>query len=448
MNAHLQHASLLVAHRRFAEAEKEIAAALALEPDHPLAHVLLARCLVGREQYDQAMGHAQQAVGLAPDWPAAHFVLATVWLAKNDPKKAEAAARETLTLDPHDADNQLLLGRIQFLQCRWEEALASAETALGIDPEHQGALNLRAECLRKLGRTGPAESQLRGALAVDAENAQTHANLGWLSLQLGNRQPASEHFREALRLDPELESARSGVVESLKAWNPVYRLFLKYVFQMQRLGLRARWMVVLGAWLFYMIASQIAAAMPRLARLIWPLMGAYLMLVLLTWLAVPLANLALQLHPFGRLALSRDERRASNWIGGFLLAALVAGIGYLIQPNVVARDAGLFCGLMVLPLTATFSAQWQRPRRMMAIYTLLVGLLGFYVFGLDLLRALDLLPGLLRAFCPVWLAWPLAVLYPLCVAGFVLGTAFSLVAGNILMSIRWQRKSARNGLLF
>ena len=239
-----------------------------------------------------------------------------------------------------------------------------------------------------------------------------------------------------MRLDPELDSARSGVVEALKAWNPVYRLFLKYVFQMQRLGLRGRWLVVLGAWLFFVIASQVAAASPPVALVIWPLLGAYLLLVLLTWLAVPLANLALQLHPFGRLALSRHERRAANCIGGFLLAAIAAGIGYLIHPNVLARDVGLFCGLMVLPLAATFSAQWQQARRIMTIYTLLVGLMGLYVLGLDQL----LLPGPLRAACPAWLGRLLVSLYLPCAIGFAMGTVFSLVAGNVVMSIRWQRK--------
>ena len=55
-----------------------------------------------------------------------------------------------------------------------------------------------------------------------------------------------------------------------------------------------------------------------------PLLVAYLAFALGTWFAGPLANLSLRLHPFGRLALARDERIASSWIGGFLLAAVAS----------------------------------------------------------------------------------------------------------------------------
>ena len=309
-------------------------------------------------------------------------------------------------MDPQNADNQLLLGRIQFLQSRWDESLAAAEAALGIDPEHQGALNLRAECA-KLGRTGPAESRLRGALAVDAENAQTHANLGWLSLQLGNRQPAIEHFREALRLDPELDSARSGVVESL-GLEPGLSPVSEVRFSDAKAG----------------NAGPLDSCPRRLAVLCdcqpgrrgEPAAGAGDLAADGRLSAAGAAHLVgraagesgpaiAPLRPLGGVA--RRERRASNCIGGFMLAALVAGIGYLIHPNFAARDVGLFCGLMILPLAATFSAQWRQARRMMAIYTVLVGLMGLYVIALDLL----LFSGPLRGACPVWLGRLLVSLF-------------------------------------
>ena len=52
---------------------------------------------------------------------------------------------------------------------------------------------------------------------------------------------ALEHFREALRLDPNLQYAQAGIVEALKARNPIYRWMLGYFLWMGRLSDRAKW---------------------------------------------------------------------------------------------------------------------------------------------------------------------------------------------------------------
>ena len=63
----------------------------------------------------------------------------------------------------------------------------------------------------------------------------------------GNPLKAMEHFREALRLDPEMEWARAGIVEAMKARNFVYRWMLAYFLWMARLDSRVRWGLVIGA---------------------------------------------------------------------------------------------------------------------------------------------------------------------------------------------------------
>ena len=215
----------------------------------------------------------------------------------------------------------------------------------------------------------------------------------------------------------------------LKAWNPVYRLFLAFLFRMQRLGTRGQWLVILAAWFFYQCVRQWAISSPAMAPILWPLCYAYLAFVVITWLASPLGNLALRLHPWGNLALSRDERTGANWIGGFLLAAIVAGIGYFITENRAAGDLALGCGLMVLPLAATFSIHEPTPRRRMKTYTLVVGLAGLFS----------------QTFFALPAAWqktqPQIVqsLAGLGVSVFIFGAVLSLIAANVMRSIRWKR---------
>ncbi|NQU21226.1 MAG: tetratricopeptide repeat protein [Candidatus Nealsonbacteria bacterium] len=333
MNAHLERGRLLYGQRRFEQAEQEIGLGLAEMPNDPLGHALMALCLVQREQYDEATEHAEQGVGLAPDLSFMHYTLAQVWLVRNHLDKAAAAVNEAISLDPLQAHLHVLLGKIEFMRDRWEPMLQSADAALAIDPEDTDAQNLRAQALRNLGRGASAADQLQAALQADPDNPWTHANLGWNYLETGRRDKAMEHFREALRLDPELEWARRGVVETLKARSRIYRMLLKFFLWMEKRSQAGQWSLILGLWIAFMVARQVVKAVPASGVILWPLMGAYIVFCLTTWLAVPLANLALRLHPFGRLALSRDERRASNWIGGFLFGGLISGVVYLLHPS-------------------------------------------------------------------------------------------------------------------
>ncbi|MBN2473804.1 MAG: tetratricopeptide repeat protein [Pirellulales bacterium] len=432
MVAHFERAWLLFRQGRLEQAEKEIAQGFAQDPGSPLGHAVLAWCLAARQQYEEATREAQEAVGQGPDVPFAHATLARVWFLRRHLDKAETSAAEAIALDPLQPDHVVLQGQIRFARQQWQAAKEAADRALALDPEHVDALNLRAEALRKLGQATSAEDQLIAALAVDPDDAGTHASLGWVYLEQGDRAKAMQHFREALRLDAELESARAGAVETLKAFNPVYRGFLKYIFWMQRLGTQGQWAVILGAWFGYMIVRRVAEANPTAAKWLWPLIAGYLVFVLVTWLAQPLANLALRLHPFGRLALSRDERIGSNWVGGCLLVAIVAAVGYGLRPESIAQDVAIVFGLMLLPLGATFQAAVPWPRKPMIIYTAVVALAGLcsIVVGALPRLALETLP--LPLVLLVALAHLLSLLFPW-------GAVLSLFAGNILMSIRWKQ---------
>ncbi|MCR4411274.1 MAG: tetratricopeptide repeat protein [Thermoguttaceae bacterium] len=431
MAAHLERAKVLLLQRRYADAEAEAGLALAERPDDESAHRVMALCLLERERFDEATEHAQQAVALGPDVPAAHYTLAVVWARRNYLDRAEAAVREAIALDPDDADCRVLLGRILLARKRWEEALAAAEQAMALDPEHVEALNVRAEALRGLGRTGVAEEELVSALQVDPDDAWTHANLGWTALENGQRAQAMERFREALRLNPELEWARLGVVETLRAHNPLYRVLLRYFFWVGRLSTGAQWAVILGAYVGYRVVLEVARTHPALGPWLAPVIVAYLVFALGTWLGRPMMNLALRLHPFGRLALSDDERRGANVVGGFLLAAALAAAAYWGLSFRLALPVAIFCLGMVLPLAATFQSATPWPRKGLWVYTGVVALLGIAPWVLAVLNALGVFGPASddRVLSLMVLAW----------RGFALASVLSLFAGNILMSISWKR---------
>jgi tetratricopeptide (TPR) repeat protein len=434
MTAQLERAWLLYERSRYEMAEKEVGLALAQAPDDPQAHALMALCLLQREQFGEATEHARRAVSSAPDMPFPHYVLARVWEARNHLDEAETAVREAVRLDPSEPNYHAFLGVLRLRRSDWDGALAAGEAALALDPEHVEAVNLRAQALRRTGARQSAHAELTEALRTEPDEAATHANLGWNYLEEGDRAKAMEHFCEALRLDPEMEWARIGVLETLKSYNPLYRGLLKYFLWMQGLGERGQWGVILGAWVIYIVLRRVAAANAALAPWLTPILVGYLLFVLATWLAVPLANLTLRLHPFGRLALSREERTASNWIGGFLLVAGVAGISYWISGDNFARHVFLLFGLMLLPVGATFRCESPWPRKALVIYSLVIGAIGLVRFGLLMLPYVVDLKTV-----PLIVLRLAVLLLPALNLLFPLGAVLSLFAANIVTSIRWRR---------
>ena len=322
-----QRGVLLLQQGRFELADREFRQDLAQDPDNPLSHAYLALCLNRGDRHDEALREADEAVRCAPDLAFTHYVRGVALQGSKRLAEAEAAAREATRLDPEDADYPSLLASIAMARRDWKAALAASDRGLALDPEHANCLNLRAMALVQLGRKDEAARTLGSALADDPENALTHANQGWALLHRGDHKQALEHFREALRIDPDMEWARVGIVEALKARFLVYRLMLGFFLWMGRQSSVAQWAVILGLVFGRQILASVARSAPGLAPFIRPILVLTFAFVLMTWISSPLFNLALRFNRFGRLALSREQKVQSNWIGAcFFLAAVLFAV--------------------------------------------------------------------------------------------------------------------------
>ncbi|HMJ90321.1 MAG TPA: tetratricopeptide repeat protein [Candidatus Acidoferrum sp.] len=385
MNPHLSRALLLIEQNRHELAEQELRQALADEPQEAYAHALLAQCLAARELFPDATAEIQQAIHLAPDFAFAHYVHARILYDRNHHDEALLAIREAIRLDPEDADYCALLAAIHFDDKRWQQTLESSERGLQNNPEHIGCTNIRAMALQKLGRSNEAQSTIESALSKNPESALTHANQGWALLRSGKSKEALGHFKEALRLDPENEWARAGIVEALKARNFIYAIFLKYFFFMSRLSSNMQWGVIVGGYIGNRILAGVARSNPDIAPWVLPLRILYIAFVILTWTAQPLFNLLLRLNRFGRLALSREQIVASNWVGATVALALVFLLGVFVTPFAMTCSlAALVFGGLIIPIAGTFSCNSGWPRKVMAAYTISMAAVGLVSITLGL----------------------------------------------------------------
>jgi tetratricopeptide (TPR) repeat protein len=391
MGFHLERALMLYEHSRFDLAEREVRMDLEADPSNATAHALLALCQAERGEIREATWSAQEAVTREPDLSFAHYALASVMQDRERLDEAQQSILEAIRLDPKNTNYLAQLASVRCDQGRWQEALEATEQGLRLDPEHVACINLRALALNKLGRAAESRAAIESALARDPLNAVTHANLGWACLQKGDAAKAQEHFREALRLDSEFAMARHGIVECLKTRYAIYRILLRFMLWMAGLSKPWQWGIILGgaaAYLILLFVMEWNEEGSWWARLIWPLLIAYLAFGVLTWIADPLFNLLLRLDRFGRLALSPAQRTASSWVGVCLAVALTSLLVALLSGAHVAWAAAALSGILVVPITGVFNCPPGPSRRIMVHYTM--GIVSCGAIGIFLLSTIPI----------------------------------------------------------
>lgn len=342
---------VLLSTRRYADAERELRRQLGANPDDAALHMLLSLSLGSQDKHVEATEEAQRAIALDPLEPGAYHALAAALLQRHRFDEALSANSEALRLDPYNADYHGLKAAALLEKRDWSGGLAAADAGLACDPEDDTCRNLRAMALRQLGRRREAQATMLDQLRKSPDNALTHANQGWGCLHGGDHAKALEHFREALRLDPDMNYAREGILEALKARNVVYRLLLKWKLWMGTLSGRAQWGVIIGLYLCYRATVSMARTMPGLRPLLVPIIALYAGFVLLTWAGDPIFDSLLRINRFGRLSLTAPRRRASNlFLAGLALLPVGGVLAYVTGDWEWLLPAG---GLALVALAGT-----------------------------------------------------------------------------------------------
>lgn len=368
MNPNLNRALLLLEQGRFDMAEQELRQVIGADPQDAYPRALLSMCLSERERFDEALEEAGQAVHLAPDFAFAHYAMAQVLKERNRTKDALASIREAIRLDPTDPDYQCLESSLLLDRRDWKAALEAADRGLELDAEHVGCSNLRAIALTRLGRRDEAGATIDATLQKDPDNSVSHANQGWTLLENRRRKDAMVHFKESLRLDPGNDWAKAGLVEAIKAGNPIYAIMLAYFLFMQKLPQGAQWGIILGGYFGNRYLAGLSEDNPALSPWLLPLRALYLIFVLLTWLAQPIFNLMLFLHPYGRHALEDEQRAQAKLVGTCIILGLsAAAIGFLIPGQARFITLALVFGLLSIPVASIHGCASGWPRTVMIL---------------------------------------------------------------------------------
>lgn len=380
MNAEhlIQRATLLMQQGRFPLAEETLRQALIGAPDHAPIHAYLALCLAqDRDRLPAAEQAAAQAVHRDPTSPLSFYALTVVRAERGQLSSALESIATAIQIDPENAEYYGLQASLWARQNQWTQALRSAEQGLAYDPDHSSCSGLRSLALERLGRVTDALGEADRAIRHNPDSADAHASRGWALLNQGDYRAAQVSFREALRLEPANDFARSGMISAINSGNFLFRWFSRIFQFLSRLDSRWQIGLVIGAWFLMRTLNQAAQNNPSLAPWVLPILGLYLLLVLMSWIMQPLFNTALRFHPFGKYLLSHREKWASNLISGTLAWGAATGAIASIRffdPLAIALNM-IFAFQMTIPLAIALNTTATWARNLATGFTIAFGIL-------------------------------------------------------------------------
>lgn len=341
----LNRAQSLIDVGRYEMALKELEKAMELNPDNGHAWLLMLICYTKMGAADKAINIARQLLGSYPEEALIYFLLALNLVDKEQLEEAEKIALAGLNIAPNYVNLFGVIGRIHLIRKDWEKALEYANEGLAVDPSNVDCLNIRVRALTQLGRKDELKASMEDTLSAAPNNPYTHNNIGWSKLQAGDHEGAKGHFAEALRINPNMEDARVGLLEALKAKNFFYRIFLNWMFWMSKKTSGSQWFIIIGLYFGARYLSQISRDYPFLIPVVVLLAIAFYM----TWVMTPLFNLFIKMDKTARYALTPEESSGANVVGVGILVGLTAIITYAITGLDMASLVAIFALSIVIP---------------------------------------------------------------------------------------------------
>jgi Flp pilus assembly protein TadD len=178
-------------------------------PDDP--EILTMRGIVYRERglFADAERDLRAAVALAPTSAEVHAALGILYDVQMR-TEAEAQHREAVRLDPNNAAYLNNLGFSLYLRRHFKEAITQYEKAASLAPlSHRVRTNLGFACAANGDLRRAAREFRMGGSEAEAKN-----NLGFAYERRGDMGNAYDLYLEAVRLDPAITKARSNLVHA------------------------------------------------------------------------------------------------------------------------------------------------------------------------------------------------------------------------------------------
>jgi tetratricopeptide (TPR) repeat protein len=161
-----------------------------------------ARIVIRNRDWNNDIVFYTRTLDFSPDAYIILSNLGTVYWDQGAVDNAESAWKRSLAINPHNGVVLNNLGMVAGKKKQYAEAVKFFQRAMELRPNSLDPhLNL-GRAYRVMGLAGPAEFQLRKALALSPLDSRVRNELGQLLVQEGRPDEAEEQFRASVRTEP------------------------------------------------------------------------------------------------------------------------------------------------------------------------------------------------------------------------------------------------------
>jgi predicted Zn-dependent protease len=215
---------------QWAESERDLRRAIAIDPKNAAAEQWLGELLTVRGRAPEAVAALQRASQLDPGSPVIVGSLAIAEALAGHTADALVTAERAVSYDSSQIVTRIMLGGVRLYARRPAQAIAPLEAALQLDPSSTTALGLLGYAHAVLG---DADAAHRTSARIDALPAGPGKEIaiGRIALGLGDTAQAVTRLERAAKaMDPffSIESPRSPIFAPLQA-NARYQALLRSV---------------------------------------------------------------------------------------------------------------------------------------------------------------------------------------------------------------------------
>jgi len=186
--------------RRYDDARRSFAVQYGFAPDSASAYLLAARMLLRREFIPVAQESAQKALVLDPQLPLAHLLLGEIALAGNHLDEAVAEFEKERVRNPLEGSIYDRLGDAYLRVGDYQRSLQSLQRAVILEPHVTAPFILLGKVLLKQQAPANAAMYLERAEAMDPGNYMTHSLLGQVYRSLGRPDDATRETQMAEKI--------------------------------------------------------------------------------------------------------------------------------------------------------------------------------------------------------------------------------------------------------